>query len=192
MLQTLQRRWNRWVTKVRDVWGRSRVAMTDAAPVGRFVKGINFGSDAALVIEGYSWLSYPQALADGLTVPDAKPLQTQLSFAHYTHPTLRAMLNTAIYQAGTLRFSQQLENGDYHLYVWMIENYRSHWHSLELQVDGVAIASELGDLPKGEWRRYGPYPIQVMAERCNLAIHSPKPGVDAHVMGLSIFAVNAA
>jgi hypothetical protein len=178
------------IVRLKDLLISDRAAAVNPQPQGKFIKGINFGGDA-VTIEGHTWESYSSALANGLAVPGAESLTTSIEPKPYAKPDIRRMLNTVIYKPQVLEINQILPNGTYEVYLWIIENYTSNWHSLEVSLAGQTVATEIGKLTLGSWARYGPYPTTVTNERLRLAISTNDSKIDAHVMGLSIFKPNA-
>ncbi|WP_017302185.1 hypothetical protein [Nodosilinea nodulosa] len=174
--------WQPWLA-LRD---RVAPARSPSPAQGVFVKGINFGG-GAVVVGGNRWQSYAEALDTGLSTPGAQTATTQKIPRPYASRGTRAMLNSVIFKAQTLDIEQPLPNGSYDIYLWVMENYQSHWHSLNLSVEGKPVAEGIGYLPQGAWRRYGPYPIVVDNGYLRLALTTHSPNVDAHLMGLSIF-----
>lgn len=159
-------------------------------PTGAFVKGINFGG-GAVTIEGHSWDAYETALAQGLSVPDAHTLTTKFMPQPYVPKSVRRMLNGVIYKPQVLDIYQTLPNGNYEVYLWMMENYQPQWHSFDIRIGGQTIATEVGKLPVTHWERYGPYPVTLTDGMLRIAIAAaPNPNIDAHLMGMSIFQVN--
>ncbi|HSM80837.1 MAG TPA: hypothetical protein VLS96_04080 [Nodosilinea sp.] len=152
---------------------------------GALVKGINLGGEA-VTIGGDRWQSYPEALATGLAVPGATSAATYYRPTPHPQRGTRTMLNTVVFKTQTLTLEQTLPNDSYDLYLWIMENYQTHWHSLELQVDGQSVAEGIGHLPFRAWARYGPYPVAVTAGRLRLCLTTNNPQIDAHLMGLSL------
>lgn len=175
--------------RLRDMFA-SEDAPVNPAPQGKFVKGINFGGKA-LTIEGYPWEAYSTALGNGLSVPDASTVTTEIVPLPYASPNLRHVLNTVIYKPQTLDIRQVLPNGNYEVYVWIMENFQSDWHSMDLSIVGNPIATNVGKLPFRQWARYGAYPVAITTGSLNLSITTNDPNIDAHLMGLSIFRLNA-
>jgi hypothetical protein len=158
-------------------------------PAGEFVKGINLGGEA-VVIDGNPWLSYSEALATGLSAPGVTVAQTYRIPKPHAQGEMRAMLNTVIFKTQTLALEQSLPNGRYDLYLWIMENFQTNWHSLELQVASQPIAQGLGQLSLDGWARYGPYTVAVNEGWLNLALTTHSPEIDAHLMGLSLHRVD--
>ncbi len=155
---------------------------------GKFVKGINFGGEA-LTIQGNRWESEQSALQAGLMLPAAQQLQTNLLPQPYASQPMRQMLNTLVYRPQKLELTQILPNGSYQLYLWLIENYQSDWHALELRLNDSPVAQNLGKLPLGHWACYGGYAVTLSDGQLRLSLSAHRPDVDAHLMGLSIFRV---
>lgn len=155
-------------------------------PNGEFVMGINFGGEA-VTIEGYPWQSYEQALANGLSAPGATALTTDVLPIPHVAPAVRKMLNGVIYKPQTLDLYQSLPNGSYDLYLWILENYQTHWHSLDVRIADQLIAQGIGHLTVNHWERYGPYRVTVTDGSLPISITTNDPKIDAHVMGLSLF-----
>lgn len=160
-------------------------AQEPTLPGGEFVKGINFGG-GAVEIGGDRWLSYPEALATGLATPGATVATTYYIPAPYASRGTRTMLNSVIFKTQTLEIEQTLPNDSYALYLWIMENYQTHWHTLELRVAGQSVAQGLGYLPFRGWARYGPYPVTVTEGRLHLSLTTNDPNIDAHLMGMSL------
>lgn len=174
------------VDRFKDLITSDRPTLAGTPPQGEFVKGINFGGEA-VTIEGYPWDAYETALAQGLSVPGATCISTHVKPTPAAPPDLRKMLNTVIYRRQQLDITQPLPNGSYNLYLWIMENYATDWHSLTLQIDSQPIATEIGKLALGQWKRYGAYPATVTDGKLQVSIVIANPDLDAHLMGMSLF-----
>ena len=174
---------------VRDLLTPSDAAVAGAKPQGEFVKGVNFGGEA-VTIEGNTWEEYATALFNGLSVPGANVITSAIQPQPYAPAHVRKMLNSVIYKAETLEIQQTLPDGSYDVYLWMMENYQTHWHSMEVQLAGKTVATEVGKLAAGHWARYGAYPIDITNGVLQLTISTHNPQIDAHIMGMSIFRVS--
>jgi hypothetical protein len=172
--------------QVRDLFASSAKPIAGALPRGEFVKGINLGG-TAVTIEGNLWDSYEQALASGLTIPEATAITTAIVPVPYAPPPLRQMLNSAVCNPQTLELNQTLPNGTYDIYLWVIENYKTNWHSIQVQLNGQSVATQVGKLPLNNWARYGPYQTTITDGLLTLSLSTGTPTVDAHLMGLSMF-----
>lgn len=157
----------------------------DASP-GEFVKGINLGGDA-VTVEGQRWDAYSNALVSGLSVPGAQVAKTYVVPRPHASSGIRKLLNTVIFKPKTLEISQTLPNGTYSIYLWIMENYQSNWHCLDVSINGKSVAQGIGDFDRGSWAKYGPYPAVVTDSALHLAISINNPDLDAHLMGLSIY-----
>ncbi|MFQ4138714.1 hypothetical protein PGN35_020610 [Nodosilinea sp. PGN35] len=164
-----------WATRASD----------PAPPTGEFVAGINLGGEA-VTVGGDRWQSYSEALAAGLATPGATTAATYYVPTPYPSRGTRTMLNSVIFKTQTLAIEQPLPNGSYDLYLWIMENYQTHWHTLELRVAEQPVAQGLGYLPFRGWARYGPYPIAVTDGVLHLSLTTSDPNIDAHLMGLSL------
>ncbi|MGG6242276.1 hypothetical protein ACQ4N7_26985 [Nodosilinea sp. AN01ver1] len=160
-------------------------AQEPAIPEGEFVRGINLGGEA-VEIGGDRWLSYPEALAAGLTTPGTTVATTYLIPAPYPSRGTRTMLNSVIFRSHRLEIEQTLPNGTYDLYLWIMENYQTHWHTLALRVAEQPVATGIGYLPVRGWARYGPYSTTVTNGSLNLSL-TANPNIDAHLMGMSLY-----
>lgn len=170
-----------------SLWLQDLTQQEVTAPVsGEFVKGINLGGEA-VSIQGQRWQSHSSALASGLTLVNPQTLQTHVLPQPYASREMRQMLNSLVYRPQMLELTQMLPNGSYEIYLWLIENYQSGWHALELGLNGLSVAKNLGQLPVGGWARYGGYAVSVTDGLLQLALSTDRPEVDAHLMGLSIF-----
>lgn len=154
-------------------------------PAGVFVKGINFGGEA-VTIEGHAWESYHTALAQGLKVSGIQEVKTKVIPQPYASRDTRQMLNSVICKPQPLQITQPLINGSYQAYIWLMENYRSEWHTISVNLQGKSVAEGIGKLPFGGWACYGPYSATVIDGALQLTLSTPD-GVDSHIMGLSIF-----
>jgi hypothetical protein len=178
-----------FVSRLRDLITPVPVALSGPAPQGQFVLGINLGGEA-VTIEGNPWTAYDEALNQGLLIPGAQTIATSIKPVPYAGRAIHQMLNTAVVKAQTLEISQPLDNATYAVYLWLIENYKSDWHSLEVSLGDQIVATQVGRLPLGSWTRYGPYQIDVLNGLLKLTLSTHDPKVDAHLMGLSIFRLN--
>jgi hypothetical protein len=160
--------------------------MTLPLPAGRCVMGVNLGGPS-VEIQGHRWLGYDEAQAAGLQVPGAHTAATARRPAPQADAAVRTMLNTVVFRPRTLEISFPLPAGDYQLYLWIMENYQSHWHQLQLRLQGQVVAERLGDLAADAWQRHGPYAVRLQGEALSLSLDTGKDGIDAHLMGLSVY-----
>jgi hypothetical protein len=154
-------------------------------PPGQWVMGINLGGPP-VEIQGQRWMGYEEAMAAGLKTPQAQCAKTARLPRPRADPAVREMLNSVIFRPRTLELSQPLPVGSYQVYLWIMENYQSRWHQLQLRMQGQIRAEGLGDLEVKVWQRYGPYAVELQGEDLQLSLDTGKDGVDAHLMGLSI------
>ncbi|MBI3880831.1 MAG: tandem-95 repeat protein, partial [Verrucomicrobia bacterium] len=57
--------------------------------------------------------------------------------------------------------SQPVPNGAYQFYVWTVEHFQNHDRDIDLRAEGIVVATNLGDVNLGEWRKHGPFPATV-------------------------------
>lgn len=155
-------------------------------PAGRCVVGVNLGGPA-VEVQGHRWLGHDEAQAAGLKAPEARTATTARLPAPRADAGVRTMLNSVVFRPRTLEISLPLPAGDYQIYLWIMENYQSHWHQLQLRLQGQVMAEGLGDLEAKAWGRYGPYPVRLHGEALLLSLDTGKDGIDAHLMGLSVY-----
>jgi hypothetical protein len=149
-----------------------------------FVKGVNFFG-SAVTIEGNAWQSYSDALAGGLTVNAPNTTSTTVTPSPATDAATSSMLNTAIWKAADLQVGQPVSNGTYQVYLWVMENYQSNVRSFGVRLEGVTVASGVGNLSLGAWRKYGPYTTTVSDGFLNLDLVTSTG--DTHLMGMALF-----
>ncbi|MEB3313448.1 MAG: hypothetical protein VKL98_04820 [Cyanobacteriota bacterium] len=154
----------------------------------QFVVGINFAGPA-LTIEGDRWLSFKEALALGLSMPDIQLAHSYVRPSPETTYSITKMLNTVAFKAKTVTLHQPLGDGPYDLYLWVMENHQSDWHSLKVSTGDQVLAPAIGQLKLGNWAKYGPYRVTVSQGRLDLTLTSNSLA-DAHLMGMSIFAAD--
>jgi hypothetical protein len=157
------------------------------AALGTFVRGINFNGNA-VTIQGNTWLSYSNALTQGLTVYGALLDSKSVTTSPATDSATTAMLNTSLYASadqGAIILNQTLPNGAYQFYIWSMENWGSNQHKWDLMAEGEKLAGGLGDLAMHQWRRYGPYKVTVTDGILNLDLRSATGR--AVIMGLEIY-----
>jgi hypothetical protein len=84
--------------------------------------------------------------------------------------------------------AQTLPNGQYDLYVWLVENHQDEFRDVTLRAEGAIVASGIGSLKHGEWRKYGPYRVPVQDGRLDLDVLRSTKG-DPLLAGLALFRV---
>ena len=160
----------------------------------QFIKGVNLGG-RAVTIDGHRWLSYLEAQADGLVIPNKLSWWNHPGWQPVPQPDpeMTAMLQSGIYSAeaandGPFLLRQALENGRYMLFVWSTENARDFMRSLTVSVQGVKVATGISSLPLGHWRKYGPYDAIVSDGALTIEVDgATKIGGERHLCGFAIF-----
>lgn len=180
--------WGKVKGRFKDLFTRDPLRATaESDPaIGEFIKGINLGGKA-VTIAGQSWLSDEAARAEGLTTPEANFGTTNVEPVPYLRRDARQMFNSVIYRRHQLEIEQKLPNGDYGVYLWMMENYQSDWHRLTVSLAGQIVEDNVGQLTLGHWRKYGAYRSTVTDGTLRITVTAQNPDVDAHLMGLSFF-----
>jgi len=158
-------------------------------PVDRivFYKGINFNGDAK-VIEGNAWLAESAA---GLTLSTIKRHTGSSMFTPSVDSQTSDMLNTDIYAAGSISIRQTIKAGNYQIYLWTMENYKSNFRSFHVKLQGIqATTAPIGAMPINQWRKHGPYTAAVGQDGV-LQLELVRVTGDASISGMAIFQVNA-
>jgi hypothetical protein len=156
-----------------------------------FFKGINFNGNA-VNIEGNSWLGQADAMNNGLSVGSSTRTGTagdSSLFVPSADNDTKQMLNTLLWaqSPSPLNISQVLPNGTYDVYVYEVEGYANNTHAMNLNLEGVQVASNVGVLPLNHWAKYGPYTVTVSDGVLNVDLIPTSAG--AQISGLSIFSV---
>lgn len=174
-----------------EVWRNGSTQPTPTAtptlpPAGTtFVRGINFNGNA-VTIEGNAWQSYSTALANGLAVSAPNLTTTLVTPSPATDSATSAMLNSVVWKsAASLNMTQTLTNGNYKVYIWVMENHQSNFRSFNLNLEGAQVASAIGNLSVGSWVKYGPYNVTVGDGSLNLDLI--RITGEPHIMGLAIY-----
>ena len=155
---------------------------------GEFVKGINFNGKA-ITVDGYPWTAYSDALTEGLSVPDSIVTETGVKPQPSVNSGMKKMLNTVVCKRHKLEISQNVPNGSYEVYLWIMENYASNHHEMDVILGGQTVDKGIAKLAVNQWVKYGSYPTTVTDGSLNLALLTTNPERDAHLMGMAIFRV---
>ena len=118
----------------------------------------------AVTINGNLWLSQAAAESDGLSITTDDNLQSP-NISITVNPTAdtdtSSMLKKCVWSRGDVNIQQILQNGQYEIYLWMIENHQDNYHSIDVIMEGVSVATGIGLLEYSKWERYGPYTVTV-------------------------------
>lgn len=171
------------------------VSAPTSAPVetaGAFLLGVNLGGPA-LKIDGNTWLSHNEAVAAGLV------LNTSWTFAvNYPFPlvpatdgTTRQMLSSGVWKPGTsfgqgISLAQPIPNGRYDVYLYLVENHLDNYRMMDVWIEGQPSATGIGQLPLGEWRKYGPYTVEVKDGALNIDVLNGGRG-DPMLVGFAVY-----
>ncbi|HZG54917.1 PA14 domain-containing protein [Paenibacillus sp.] len=126
---------------------------------GGFVKGINING-GAVTIEGNAWLSYSAALSSGLTVSTVNTATNTRTPSPATDADTTSMLRTEIWRTGNATLNQTLANGNYAVYLWVMEDYQANFRSFDVKLEGTT-KGQIATGAVGSWAKYGPYNVSV-------------------------------
>jgi regulation of enolase protein 1 (concanavalin A-like superfamily) len=156
---------------------------------GAFGVNINGG---ALTVDCVRWRSASEAQASGLSITNASTWSGtyQAALSPSADADATAMLQSLVYRPQIangqgVSISQQVTNGTYDVWVWMVENYQSNFRDVDLQLENQPVATAIGDLPLWSWRKYGPYRAAVTDGVLNLDLLRHSKG-DPAIAGLYI------
>lgn len=153
-------------------------------PPGSFVKAINLGGPA-LSLAGNPWVSHTDALSNGLTISPTPNLATNSRTPEPATATpTTQMLQSEIWRTGDLQLSQTLANGVYHVYLWVMEDYRANHRVFDVHLEGTKVGTvRSGQV--GDWGRYGPFPARVLDGALTLDLR--RTTGDVLLQGLEIY-----
>jgi lysophospholipase L1-like esterase len=163
-----------------------------------FVFGVNFGAGAAPVtINGYPWLGQAAAQTAGLILSNAQNFATPSYWFPVSPPRdldeiemLKAGLFASPVQNGQgFSLRKAVPNGYYSVYLWFLEDSMSNFRDMEVRLEGASAATGLGDLPIGQWRKYGPFTAPVSDGELNIDVLRATKGEPA-ISGLAVFRFN--
>lgn len=152
---------------------------------GAFVRGINFNGNA-VTIEGNTWMSHTNALSNGLSMTAVTNASTSLTPSPATDSDTSAMLNKGVYSNNGFTATQTLTNGNYQVYIWIMENYSNNARRMNIKMEGVQVASNIAELPLNSWVKYGPYPVTVNDGALDVQFLKAS-GIEPHVMGMAVY-----
>jgi hypothetical protein len=158
-------------------------------PQSVFVKGVNL-KGGPVVIDGNLWMSHAEALQDGLEVKftptDFDATSTKVSPIPAVDAETSKMLNTRLYSwQDDMVFTQEIENGDYDVYLWAFEPAKPYSRSFNILVQDKQVSMRAGRLKLGAWQKYGPYSARV--NEGHLKIHLKRAEGTSALSGIAIF-----
>ena len=155
-----------------------------------FVLGVNINGDA-VTIDGNKWLSEADALSKGMKLlSTVEQITKNDTLVPAVDAATSAMLNSCRWmRESPWDLEQTIANGEYLVYVWVVENAASNYRSFDIEANGAKIATDIGRLEKNHWAKYGPFPASVSNGKLELKF-IPRSG-DAHLMGIAIFRKSA-
>jgi hypothetical protein len=156
-----------------------------------FVRGINLAGDPVR-IEGNKWLSHSNAVVAGIQTTGGLGRAPTYTFVLAPGPdpdTLTMLQSAAWTSESSFIIKQPLPAGNYNVYLWLMENYRSNFRKINIRLQGQTAATGIGELQLGEWKKYGPYPVQVVNGELQLDVLNGGKG-DPAIFGMAIFKRN--
>ncbi|MDR1060411.1 MAG: glycoside hydrolase family 9 protein [Clostridiales bacterium] len=156
-----------------------------------FLRGINFNG-GSVTIGGNRWLSHGEAVDEGLLISPAPNLATN---SHAPVPAVgastAAMLNSEIWHPDTLSIAQPVANGEYEVYLWIMEDYSPNCRAFGVSIEGQLADSGIASQEVGSWTRYGPYRASIADRELNVGLVDDRG--DTLLMGMEIYsAANSA
>jgi len=162
-------------------------------PAG-FWRGIDLNGPA-VTIEGETWLSHDAAALLGFGTSNASSWSGSYGFMldPAADADTRTMLEHVLYRPAPpngqgFRMTQAIPNGTYRVFLWTLENYQSNFRDNDVRLEGVQVATAIGDLPLGRWAKYGPYETTVADGVLDIDILRHSKG-DPCMAGLAIHRV---
>jgi hypothetical protein len=153
----------------------------------KFVKGVNFNGPAVM-IEGQSWMSHEQAVADGLGfTPGIELFSGTVTPRPAVSAEMATMLNTSVFrQKAAFGVAWTIPNGTYDVFFWIMENVKDNHRRFDASIEGVPVLRDIGrGAVLGEWGKMGPFRVTVQDGVLNVDLTPRK--TDAHLMGLAVF-----
>jgi hypothetical protein len=164
---------------------------TVGAPVEAFVKGIDFSGDDA-VVDSNKWLGQRQAeeAKEGLVIRNSRKVTGFVEPKPAVDAHVKAMLTGGIAASGKdpLTVEQRLPNGEYNVYVWIMETVVANSRSFDLAI-GDETLTGIGELPINGWAKYGPLHAVVKNGLLEM-VAKPRKGTP-QLMGMAIFTAGA-
>ncbi|MEO8614090.1 MAG: Ig-like domain-containing protein, partial [Luteolibacter sp.] len=163
-----------------------------ASVVGPFQFGVNLNG-GALTVDGQSWLSQSAAASAGMTVTNSLPAGGNGAVTFYPAPdtptsiVLGATLVRASASGNTeLGLGYPLINGYYDIYLFVVEDQASYSRDMRVVIENLTVARGIGDQPKGQWSKYGPYRTRVTDGILNLGLQQETMGIPK-IAGFAVY-----
>jgi hyaluronate lyase len=147
------------LTMVGSVVSKIRIDYIKLEPTEAFVKGVNFGG-SAVTIEGNSWVSQSAALASGMTITSNNQATNTVTPSPAVDADTAAMLNSHMWKGANITVAQTLANGNYKVYLWVMEDYQNNYRSFDVKLEGT-VKGTVSPAAVGSWTKYGPYTATV-------------------------------
>jgi hypothetical protein len=192
-----------FTARATDNLGATTVSAAVSAVVTAIAAGPTFYSGVdlagpAVTIEGNLWLSRDAAVAAGMSTDTALVSMASGTLSFSPNPAADAgtttMLSGGVWSNnpadGTgFAVSQNVANGTYDVYLWVVEDYQDYSRSMSVTIGGTTVASGIGSLPFGSWQEYGPYRTTVANGTLSVSMLRNGKG-DPSLSGIALYSVN--
>jgi beta-glucanase (GH16 family) len=170
--------------------GGSEASGNNAAAIqpGALLLGVDLNGPA-VTIDGVAWQSEADAKNRGFSMDAAFPCTVVPTV---TTPAADAdtmtMLAGCYWNSRTtdLVFHQQMPAGTYDVYLWSREDHSANYRAMDVALEGRPAATGVGDMPYGQWQKYGPYTTLVGDGTLDIDVHATKG--DPTIAGIAIYA----
>jgi hypothetical protein len=168
--------------------GRNSIVVFDFDQPSKFALGVNLGGPAVNVA-GNPWLSYDEARGSVLDVGNAQDVTAVVPPVPVALAETTTMLSSGIY-GDELHLKLKVANGRYHLFLWVLENWRTNHRAMNFLVGTELVAQNVGSFEKGQWNKFGPYLAVVQDGQLRIDVENPrKDTAHMHLMGLELFSL---
>lgn len=138
-------------------------------------------------MEGNRWFAES---VSGVIATNAQRYSGNVVFSPRVDSDTNTMLNSDLYSRESFGIRQPIDNGNYLIYLWVAENYRSNFRSFHVKLEGVQVtAAPIGSMPLNQWRKYGPYKATVTDRYLNMEL--VRVTGDPTLSGMAIYLTDA-
>jgi len=134
---------------------------------------VNFGG-AALTADGVTYED-PSKVPGLVPDRDAWVSTTALVPSPPVDAAKSSLLNSVLWkQQQSMLISQTLPNGTYAVSFAVFENFTSNFRKFDAVINSEVVEAGIGELPKGQWREYGPYTVSITSGKLDLQLKHSK------------------
>jgi beta-glucanase (GH16 family) len=166
----------------------STTQQASALTAGAFLLGVDLGGPA-VTVDGHAWASEADARAKGFSLdPSNACFVVPPSTTPAADSDTLAMLDSCYWGYGAshdIKLHQKVANGSYDVYLWSREDHASHYRAMDVSINGAKVASGIGDMALGEWKKSGPYTTNVVGGSIDLTLHATKG--DPTLAGFAVY-----